>query len=172
MTGELYIPHLILLSIFFLIFFNTAFAQFDYLEINLEVRPTISLSKNQILIKLFKKDSTFLLKIESNPRSSEKKYLKTKKDTTYIISKNKFNEIAELAINLSSSKILHGMTPYNPMIFNDGMGIDLEIKVFQSKIKYSIICPNNQIKERNLEPFIYVCNKIILLAKLSPKDIF
>lgn len=158
----------------FVLCFHVCFAQYDGLQINLEIHNPFK-KNNRLRISLYKEDSTYIVCLKNNPifkKDDYKTWLKRDADTIIIIGKEDFNRIAEKSMNLSSSMILKGMNPSNPIIGNDGTGVILEIVVTMDKISYSIWSPDYNTKERNLEPFLAICKEILLLAKLKPKDYF
>jgi len=153
--------------------FLASFAQYNYLQINLEIQ-TSKKENNNIRISLYQEDSvSFFLGIKKNPILNLKDYktwLKRDADTIIKISKEDFNLVTEKVMKLSSFEMLKGMNPSNPIIGNDGIVVILEIVITMDKISYSIWSPSNNTKERNLEPFLAICKEILLLAKMKPKD--
>jgi len=192
----------ITLLVILLLVIKTGFAQYDYLRISLEVIHSMQKQNSNIQFKLYqidslflfsvksipiindtryshtktdtiyKKDSLIIYSVKSIPIIDDNKYLETKIDTIYIINREIFNEIAEIAINLSSEQIIRGTNPSNPSFGNDGTTFNLNLSVLFDDITYSIWCPDMNTNRRNLEPFLNLCKKIILLAKLNPKDVF
>lgn len=158
----------------FVLFFQTCFAQFEGLQINLEVQTTKK-EKKHIRLSLYHKDSTVsLLGIKYNPivdTHDYKTWLKRDVDTIIEISTEKFNRIAEMSMNLSSSLIIEGAKPSNPKIGNDGVVVNLELVVTMDKISYNVWSPMHNTKERNLESFLDICKEILLSAKLKSKEI-
>lgn len=163
----------VLLFYILVLCFQTSFAQYCGLQINLEVQ-TSKEDNNHIRISLYQEDSvSYFLGIKKNPILDTKDYktwLKRDADTVIIVDKADFNRISEKSMNLSSSMVLKGMNPSNPMIGNDGNVANLEIVVTMDKITYSIWSPAYNTKARNLEPFLAICKEILLLAKIKPKD--
>lgn len=166
------------MNIFFpilMLFCHTVTAQFEGLQINLEIQNSKK-DFNVIRFSLYMQDSSlFCLGIKKNPVLNPKDYktwLKRDADTVITISKDNFNKIATACMDLSSQMILRGMNPSNPMIWNEGIGVTLEIEVIMDRIIYSIRSPSYNTKERNLEPFLAICKEMLLLAKMKPKDYF
>lgn len=155
--------------------FQASFAQYNYLQINLEIQ-TAKKENNKIRISLYQEDSvSFFLGIKKNPAiyyDKPETWLKRDADTVIKIRKEDFNSVAKEVMSLSSFELFKGMNPSNPIIGNDGIGVNLEIVVTMDKITYSIWSPTCDIKERNLDPFLAICKEILLLAKLKPKDYF
>lgn len=157
------------------LYFQTSYAQYDGLQITLEIINPHKKS-NRLRCSLYKENPTlYLISIKNNPVFKADDYdtwLERDSDTIIKISEEEFNRIAMMTMNLSSSMIFKGMNPSNPLIGNDGYGVNLELDVTMDKIYYSIWCPSYNTKERNLEPFLEVCKDILLLAKMKPKDYF
>lgn len=154
--------------------FQTGFAQYDYLQINIEIHNP-NKKNNRLRCSLYKDSTSYLVSVKNNPMFKGDNYetwLKRDADIIIKISKEDFNSVAEKVIGLSSFELLKGMNPSNPVIGNDGYGVILEIVVTVDKISYSIWSPSRNTKERNLESFLTICKGILLLAKLKPKDYF
>jgi hypothetical protein len=163
-----------IIVIFFVLSSYTCVAQYDFLQINLEVNHSLK-NDNHIRVSLYQQDSSkFVIGIKSFPVLKSEDYLTWVKrdfDTLIIIRKEDFNQIAEMSMSLSSSKILKGTNPSNAMVGNDGITVNLELVVTMDKVSYSIWCPMYNTNERNLKSFLAICNKVLLLAKLKPKEI-
>jgi len=158
----------------FVLCFQAIFAQYNYLQINLEIE-TQKKKNPYIRFSLYYQDSLFYISIKNNPKIYNDKpetWLKRDADTIIKISKENFNKIAEMCMNLSSYTIFKRMNPSNPIMGMDGIIVNLELVVTMDKISYSIWSPDYNTKERNLEPFLAICKEILLLAKLKPKDYF
>jgi len=153
-----------------------SFAQYDALQINLEIFNPKNKKNNRLRLSLYRDDSSlYVISVKNNPEFKNDNYetwLKRDSDTALKISKEDFNSVAEKVIALSSFEVLKGMNPSNPIIWNDGIGVILEMVVNMDKIKFSIVDPNYNTKERNLEPYIVICKEILLLAKMQFKDYF
>ncbi|GAB4459506.1 MAG: hypothetical protein Fur0028_13130 [Bacteroidales bacterium] len=155
------------------LYFQASFAQYNYLQINLEIE-TQKKKNHHTRFSLYQ-DSLFYIGIKNNPiiyNDKPETWLKRDFDTIIKIRKEDFNKIAEMSMSLSSFTILKGMNPSNPIIGNDGIVANLELVVTMDKISYSIWNPSSNTKERNLEPFLAICKEILLLAKMKPKDYF
>lgn len=154
------------------LYFQVSFAQYNYLEINLEIH-TLKKENNYIRISLYQEDSiSFFLGIKKNPILNPMDWLKRDADTIIKISKEDFNSVAEKVMALSSSEMLKGMNPSNARIGFDGSTVILEIVVTMDRISYSIWSPRCDTKERNLEQFLAICKEILFLAKIKYKDYF
>jgi len=155
--------------------FQASFAQYNYLQINLEIQ-TSKKENNNIRISLYQEDSvSFFLGIKKNPILNSKDYktwLKRDADTIIKISKEDFNLVTEKIMGLSSFEVLKGMNQSNPIIGNDGTGVILEIVLTMDKISYTIWNPSCDTKKRKLEPFLAICKELVLLAKMNPNDYF
>lgn len=92
---------------------------------------------------------------------------KNTKDTTFNITKQKFEEVVKAVNDISCVNIMSD-------IGNDGMdGTSSEIKFgnFGSFITYHIWLPVQQTKERNLESYLNACKLILVIAGLNPEVI-
>ncbi len=163
----------IILFFILVLFFQTSFAQYDGLQINLEIHNPFK-KNNRLRISLYKEDtSLYVIRLKNNPvfkKDDYETWLKRDADTIIKINKENFNKISEMVMDLSSYEIFKGMNPSNPMLGNDGYVANLEIVVTMDKITYSIWSPAYNTKARNIEPFLAICNEILLLAKMKPKD--
>jgi len=166
----------ILLLLLFVFVCSSCFAQYELLQINLEIQ-TLKEENNHIRFSLYQEHpDTFFLGIKRNPALNFKDYttwLKRDADTIIIISKDNFNKIAELSLRLSNLSIISGMckTDYI-LINNDNVAVNFEISEPYSKISYNIWNPNYNTKERNLDTFVDICKKILLLAESDYKIFF
>ena len=161
--------------LFFVSSFHTSYSQYESVQINLEIISPLKMN-HCIRISLYQNDSSsFLVGIKNNcifDINKNTTWYKRDADTIYSIPKSKFNEIVEMYVNLPTSLILKGMNPSNPSIWSDGTGVNIEIVIMQQSISYSVFNPKLNTKERNLEPFLSICEKLLLLAKVNPKEIF
>lgn len=150
----------------------TASAQYDYLEIKLEI-ARFTKAYNHFELSLYSRssldstDRVYYLAVKSLSDSPENGIA----DTVYSIDKSSFDRIAQLSSNISSEALLRGMDLANPPVFNDGIGCALSLNVFQQSVKYEVLNPMAETKERNLTTYLDVCQELLRLAKLSPNKI-
>lgn len=161
--------------ILYILFSLTAYdstAQYDFLQLSLEVGgPTKENSYVKLTLyrKMFNEDiAQYLIDVKAVKKIKESHLI----DTTYIITKEQFNKISELAMSISSTDILKGMNPHDPTVYQDAGGCKLTLQIFQESICYNVLAPRNETKDRNLSTFLQTCEELIKTAQLKPDKVF
>jgi hypothetical protein len=163
---------LIILSVFCITSCFAQDARYKFAQINLEVK---NFDNSHIRFSLYHSKSTYCITIKHNQKIDSNdwaSWIKQDYDTLYLIDIETFEEIVEKVINLPYPKILNEMIFYDPITKDNGAIVELEYVIgYGNGIIYTIKCPYCSTKERNLEQFLEVCQSIILLAKMNPKEI-
>jgi len=161
-----------LITILFIYICSFSYAQHGLNEISLEISG-LKRKPNYTRIDLFiKDDKTAIVEIRTKPLTKEMLFQRPNADISYNISIEQFNKVTGMLSNLSIEQLINGMNPINPNLRNEPTGFTLTIRVMQECIILDIVDPANNTKERNLEPFLAICQEILILAKLKPKEIF
>lgn len=162
---------LFLLSVVLISTFS--FAQRGVYEVSLEISG-LRYKNTYTRIDLFiENDSTAIVEIRSKPlKPNEMLIERPKADMSHNISVEQFNEIIDMLTALSVEHLLIGMNPNNPSLRSEPTEFKLTIRVMQESVVFEIVEPSYDTKERNLEQYLAICNKILSLTKLKPKKCF
>lgn len=164
---------ILVLFIFFLLYSTIGFAQYEYMQINLEIIHSSNKQNNRIRFSIYKEDSSYLISIKKDPifkADDYKTWLKRDADTVLNIGIKDVNSIIEKILGISTFSMLNGMHSY--LLVNcNGPKASIEITTFIDTLEYSICNPYFNTKERNLEQFVAICEEIIRLAKMKPRQI-
>ena len=159
----------ILLFIIITLNVQILFAQYDYVQINLEFADNKT-QFGKYRISMYKNLDSCFVGIKHNPvldNTAPETWLKRDHDTILDIDESSFINIVEKCINLPSREIILGTNPTNPLL--PCAGVNLEINIIGQKIEYNIYSPSEDTKERGLEEFYEVCRDIIELSGMKPK---
>ncbi len=96
----------------------------------------------------------------------------TKIDTVYKINRSDFDSIVDMYLNIDKYAITSRMIDTYYFLFHTNsvsLGIESHCGLINSIMLYNI---NEKTMKNQIEPFLTICRKILLLAKLKPKDYF
>ena len=104
--------------------------------------------------------------MKSYPLRSDKKWDHSIIDTSFVVEKDVFIELANQVIELNKtnlSKALGGGL--------DGTTCSIEFGSYSSSVTYKFWTPDYKPKERGLAYFLTLCRRLIEIADLDPKEI-
>ena len=146
-----------------------SFSQFENLELTLEVLHPVKYDYFKFDMKYYPRTDHYAIAVKNKSGSGDNKYIR---DTTYIIGKNKFNEIAKAAASISSVNILQNVDFANLYVRTDPVEYILTVKyVFGDGVTYRIFAPFSETKKRNLTTFLHVCKELVLTTGLSVRKV-
>jgi len=118
-------------------------------------------------IKIVRRGDHYKLFLKSSPRDSSGQWNYSKKDTSFVISKEKFDELVKEVESISCTDIVKDA---GTMGF-DGNSCEIMFGSYGSSITYKIWSPEADTRKRNLNHFLNACNLILKTAGLKPDDI-
>lgn len=99
---------------------------------------------------------------------NDPRWMHTKIDTVYTITKKEFDTLKELVYSISVDDIKKAMIGTG----TDGTMCKLGFGDWQNKIIYQVWTPNYNTKERGLDQYMKACEMILKMAKFKPRKIF
>ncbi len=171
-----------LIIIFFLFISSAAIAQYDFVQINLEIVDNKTQVK-EMRISLFKTflEDKYMIAVKQNPKIDfesmklEDIPSQRKQDGDSIqINKADFDLLVKSVFELSKAELFLTFNGHpTPVEIACKYDVILELVVGgYDKMIYEITCPNYEVETRNLQSFETVCEKIFKLANLNYKNFF
>ena len=156
--------------LFFINITLSAFSQNNLVKIKLQIWHSLRIENNEIMIEVYKEDSLFLVSVKSFNKKMNKRYPNI--DTSYVIDSIAYfdiiNSIKSIDIVKLQEKLLLSK---EATIGMDGETCKLMFGTPQNNISLLVWSPEADTKKRGLDSFVYVCKKILKLAKLNPKEL-
>ena len=144
----------ILLFIIITLKVQILFAQYDFVQINLEFADNKT-QFGKYRISMYKNLDSCFVGIKHNPvldNTAPETWLKRDHDTILDIDESSFINIVEKCINLPSKEIILGTNPTNPLL--PCAGVNLEINIIGQKIEYKYIHHQKTPKNEVLKSFM------------------
>ena len=148
----------------------SSYGQIHIDEISLEFTHSLRIPNHEVKIDVIHvlDADTVVIRVQSNPMKNDPNWIHTKIDTSYLITKEEFKTLKDLAYSISVEDIKKAMTG----VGTDGTLCRLGYGDFQNKIIYQVWTPDYNTKERGLEKYMEACEMMLKMAGFKPRKIF
>ncbi len=120
-----------------------------------------------VVIKINNQKEKCLVTVISTPNSKDIKWGKTLIDTTFVINKNIFIDLANEALTLNKIDLQKAFTKSGL----DGTSCTIEFGTNGNTVTYKFWTPGSTSEYRGLQDFLNLCKKIIKIAGLKVEEI-
>ncbi len=147
------------------VLFQVSFAQYNTVQINLEVVDNET-QNCKFRISLFKDADECLVPVKHQPVPDIYNYKES--DTIFTVNESDFNLLVDSVFQLSNSQIFNFISEKSDEICKYTAVLELRVG-FYDNIVYKTPCFGNYIENRNLYPLISIVKKIFEFANIDYK---
>lgn len=119
-----------------------------------------------VTIEIIKRQAETVVKVNSIPRGSDKRWANTKIDTSFIIASKLFVDLANEVLALNKTNLTKAL-----LGGKDGTECTIEFGTFGSTVAYKFWSPDYDTEQRGLTDFLKLCKKLIEIGGLKTKEI-